>query len=388
MQGPEPGRGFRNRDEAQARLHEVLSEINKGDYVEPKIVTFAEFAEQWIDDRISIRGSTASAYGSIIRQNLVPHLGKLRVHEIRFNDVQSLVSKLATDLSVKSLHNVVTLLRVMLVGRKGPSAIKQGFLRHDPTKGVELPTKEHREIRLPTPEQVWMLIDTAQDRAAQSRRDQVAHAMILVDAFTGLRRGEILALRYTDIDWFSHEIVVRRAIAKIEAKDGVHKWAWELGPTKGRKTRRVGIGERVLRLLAELRQSAADKEGFVFTAETAGLSGSCPFIDPDYFDAEIYRPVVMAANLPDLRFHDIRHFFASMLIAQGESAKYVCDQMGHSSIQVTFDIYGHLFPQSRQEASSRLEQAMFEKRRERPVEDLVEKTTGRVGVKSDGSRAN
>jgi integrase len=83
------------------------------------------------------------------------------------------------------------------------------------------------------------------------------------------------------------------------------------------------------------------------------------FIDPDYFHASIYRLIALAAELPSVRFHDVRHFFASMLIARGESPKYVCDQMGHSGIQVNFDTYGHLFPQARRDASAKLEQAMF-----------------------------
>ena len=78
-------------------------------------------------------------------------------------------------------------------------------------------------------------------------------------------------------------------------------------------------------------------------------------------------------GLPGVRFHDLRHFFASMLIAQGESAKYVCDQMGHSSIQVTFDTYGHLFPNSRETAAKKLQQAMFTGRKKRTGSSLVAK---------------
>jgi hypothetical protein len=82
-------------------------------------------------------------------------------------------------------------------------------------------------------------------------------------------------------------------------------------------------------------------------------------VDPDYFGAWIFAPILEKAGLK-IRFHDLRHFFASMLVAQGESAKYICDQMGHSSIQVTFDIYGHLFPKSRREAADKLQAAMPE----------------------------
>jgi integrase len=389
MQGNSPGHGFRNHQEAQDRLHEVLAEVNRGDYIGSKSITFAPFAEQWIHDRISIRGSTVSAYGSLIRQNLVPHLGKLKVHDIQLHHVQALVSKLAGSLSVKSLRNVMTLLRVMLVGRNGPSAVKLGYIRHDPTSGVELPHKKHGGVLLATPDQVRALINIAQDRAKESKCAEVGHAMILLDAFTGLRRGELLALQFANIDWFAAEIMVKQSISKFKSDDDVHKWSWKLGPTKNGRTRRVGVGERILLLLAELKQRAVDKEGFIFTPESAGLTRSAlAFITPDYFNDSIYAPIAKAAELAQIRFHDLRHFFASMLIAQGETAKYVCDQLGHSSIQVTFDTYGHLFPQSRREAASRLENAMFDARKDQLVENLVEKADHKTNAGSRGKRPN
>jgi integrase len=316
-------------------------------------------------------------------------LGALQVHEIRFDLVQALVRELAISNSPKSVHNSIILLRGMLVGKKGGSAIKRGYIRNDPTKGVELPTIVHRNIQPPTLEQVWKLIDTAQVLARTRKAAQVGHPVIYVDSISGLRRGEVLALWFADIDWFASEIVVSRAVSKVKADDGVHKWAWELGPTKSNRTRRVGIGEESLRFLAELRQTATDKEGFIFTPETAGLTVSrYPFIDPDYFDESIYGPIAAAAGLAGVRFHDLRHFFASMLIAQGENAKYICDQMGHSSIKVTFDTYGHLFPQAKQEASSKLEKRMFANRKEPSVETPVEPPPKQPPPKRVGRRPN
>ncbi len=86
------------------------------------------------------------------------------------------------------------------------------------------------------------------------------------------------------------------------------------------------------------------------------------FLDPDYFSECVFAPVAKAAGI-EVRFHDLRYFFVSMLITQGESPKYICDQMGHSSVQVTFDIYGHLFPRAREEAAAKLQKAMFAARR-------------------------
>jgi len=339
--------GFPSRAVARDRLNELLTEINRGAYVEPKRITFGEFAEQWLASRVSIRGSTLSAYRSIVRQHLVPFLGSRRLSEIQLNVVQDLAGDLSNSVSTKTLHNCMTLLRVMLAGKKGLSAIKQGYTRHDPTHGVELPSKETRAIVPPTKEEVWKLIETAKKGKGSGL------PMVFLVAFTGLRRGEILGLQYQDVDWFNEEICVQRAISKVPAQDGVHKWAWAVGPTKSKKSRRVGASPAVMRLLAELKQTGkGDPEAFVFP-DTTGK-----FIDPDYFDASIFAPIAKRAKLK-IRFHDLRHFFASMLIAQGESAKYICDQMGHSSIQVTFDTYGHLFPQAKKEASRRLEKAMF-----------------------------
>ena len=86
------------------------------------------------------------------------------------------------------------------------------------------------------------------------------------------------------------------------------------------------------------------------------------FIDPDMFDAEVWKPIAERAGMPGTRFHDLRHFFASQLIANGETAAYVRDQMGHSSIKVTFDTYGHLFPGRGKDASDRYEKAMRDAR--------------------------
>ena len=116
--------------------------------------------------------------------------------------------------------------------------------------------------------------------------------------------------------------------------------------------RRIGLDDEVIKVLKSLRESAPDPDAFIFCKPDGH-----PF-DPDYFD-ELFDKIRKKAGLPHVRFHDLRHFFASMLIAQGENAKYVSDQLGHSSVQVTFDIYGHLFPTARQEAARKFQQAML-----------------------------
>jgi integrase len=120
-----------------------------------------------------------------------------------------------------------------------------------------------------------------------------------VDAFTGLRRNEILALCWSDIDWFNKEIFVSRAISKAKADDGVHKWVWRMSPPKSPKSvRRAAMPENVLRLMAELKQIAPTAGGLVFPDPAAPQRS----IDPDLFDSDIFGPVVVRARLAGVRF--------------------------------------------------------------------------------------
>jgi integrase len=230
-----------------------------------------------------------------------------------------------------------------------------------------------KQVVPPTPEEVWKLVDAGEEIGGPGRD------MIFIDAFTGLRRNEILALQYTDVDWTNKELVINKAVSKTKVSDGIRKWEWRIGPPKSRKSnRRVAAAEAVLELLRRLRADAKDSSGQVFLGPGGKRMG------PDYFDEFIFGRVSAHAGLPNVRFHDLRHFFASMLIAQGESAKYVCDQMGHSSIQVTFDTYGHLFPNSRATAAKKLQQAMFTGRKNGFGSSLVAKPRKRGKKKSSG----
>lgn len=369
--------GFANKAAAQTRLNEVLRELGIGEYIEPKQATFKEFAEEWLTSRVSIRGATLSAYRSIAKLWLIPAFGHRKISEIQLGDVQKMVTDLSTNLSAKTLKNCITLLRVMLVGKKGASAVKRGYIRHDPTRGLELPSRHSKLIVPPSIEQVWKLIDAA------AAMGELGHAIVYMDAFTGLRRNEILALEFTDIDWFTREVSVSKAISKRPARDGVHKWEWVIGPPKSSKSiRRVALPETVVQLLSAFRQIRGEKAKYIFSnAQEA-------FLDPDYFNEYIFAPVAKATELPDTRFHDLRHFFASMLIAQGESPKYICDQMGHSSVQITFDIYGHLFPQAREEAAAKFQKAMLAGRPKSFGSSLVAKPQNRAPNKPSRNGPN
>ena len=117
------------------------------------------------------------------------------------------------------------------------------------------------------------------------------------------------------------------------------------------------LSEDILLYLTRIRNSTPNRIGLLFPDKNAKP------LDPDFFDS-LFAKIKKSVGFKQIRFHDLRHFFASLLISQGFSPKYVCDQLGHSSIQMTFDTYGHLFPRAREEASARLEEVIRKGRKE------------------------
>ena len=240
---------FKIKCAAQRRLTEALREIDQGTYSRPSTITFEQFAKDWLATRRQIRGSTLAGYSSAINKQLIPRLGALTVSRMRFEHVDAAVSGMIEDeLASKTIHNAVKLLRSMLAGRNGPSAFRRGLAFADPALGVKLPPLQTRQIVPPTPEQTWALIDAAKEIGG------VGYPITYLGAFCGMRRSEVLGLRFPAVRWFDNEVHVQCAISKRLCQDGVHKWEWYLGPPKTRKSLRgIAATESVMKLLADLK---------------------------------------------------------------------------------------------------------------------------------------
>ena len=157
---------------------------------------------------------------------------------------------------------------------------------------------------------------------------------------TGMRRGELLALQRGDIDWHGGQIHVRRALYKrrfVTPKSRKGLRAIDMAPTLAHT------------LQGHLLQVADARDALVFPAKRGKP------LDPDNLVKREFQPALVRAGLRQIRFHDLRHTYASLLINNGENIKYIAEQMGHASVQITLDRYGHLFPNVRREAVLRLE---------------------------------
>jgi integrase len=204
---------------------------------------------------------------------------------------------------------------------------------------VSHPHKPAREATSLKPNEVKRLLEAAKDELGFAD-----YALILTAVRAGLREGEIAALQWGDIQFGdSAEDDDRYPIVQ---RNYDRRWSRRMLTPKGKKPRRVGLSRELRRVLLQLRDDT------LLSAPVNGkndISGELVFpsdagtpIEMNNFSERVFKPLVSRAGLRRIRFHDLRHTYGSLLIQAGASLAYVREQMGHSSIQVTVDIYGHL----------------------------------------------
>jgi integrase len=301
--------------------------------------TFGTYADEWLKDyaRLECKKSTADGYEGVLRQYLRPRFGTKRLDEVKRDDIKSLINDLiARELSRNTVRNALCVIRGML-----NQAIEAGLIEANPaarlgrftrtaksadTKGLALTTAEAQQF-----------LDAALDVCPEY------YPLFLTALRAGLRRGELVALQFGDIQFGRDEDDVNRFI--LVRHNYVRR---EHTTTKSKKQRRVDLSRELRRALIAVRDvrllnAYLDGKNDI-SGELVFPSPEGTVLDPDNLYHRYFQPVLAAAGIRKIRLHDLRHTFGSLLIQAGASIVYVKDQMGHSSIQVTVDIYGHLIP--------------------------------------------
>ena len=231
------------------------------------------------------------------------------------------------ELASKTIHNAVMLLRNTLVGRKGPSAFRRGLAFADSTLGVKLPPSSTARL---------FLLDTGADTGTDQGCEKTWRAQQYIpsrtEAFCGMRRSEVLGLRFPDIRWFDNEIRIQHAI-----RSGAPKMVFTSGSGPSGRQNLASRCAAFRRPTARRGSLPTSRSATPIPRNSSSLETVTECIDPDRFEPTSGGRIVKQAELPGTRFHDLRHFFASQSIANGETAAYVRDQMDHSSIHVTFE---------------------------------------------------
>lgn len=332
---------------AERILASRIAEIDQGEFREVQKIRFRDFVGLWMQNYAQgqVRPSTLDRYQSLFAVHLLPAFGDCLVHQISVESVQQFrAEKQATGQSPQSVKHMLRLLRQML-----NHAADWGYLRHNPASKVKDPRVPRREMDFLTPAEVRLLLEHIPD---------AWYSLILTAVTTGLRLGELLAMKWGNLDWAAARYHVRETVVR-----GSRTRPVGFGPVKTDcSLQSVDLTPRLLETLrqhqsyqAEVRLMATSySELNLIFATAKGLT-----LDDRNVAQRVLEPSLKAAGLRRIRFHDLRHTCASLLIAQGENVKYVQRQLRHASAQITFDRYGHLLPEARQEAVRRLDGVLF-----------------------------
>lgn len=324
--------GFRTEREARVERNKVAVKVDAGMYIPPTKETYAQYLDKWLPRHATtgkgLKVTTFDNYKRYIDNDIKPStLGKMPLTDIRRFHVNEFLRSLS-----EAGRGAVTVRRIAAVVQGSlRSADHEDLIDHNPAAGIKLPSVEKHEVSVWEPEQVGTFLDTAATHRLA--------ALFELTMFTGLRRGEAVGLRWSDVDLTRRQLVIRNN--RVQADKRIVE-----STTKTASGRRfVDLDERSVGALIgwKLQQQAEvdaaaeaySPSGYVFTMEDGRP------LKPQYV-TRLFEKLRVDANLPKLTFHGSRHEHASLMIAAGTDIAVVSKRLGHSSISITSDIYGHL----------------------------------------------
>ena len=337
----------KTRTEVAKKLSEMTSAIQNGSYIAPRNLTLSEWLDVWLTSYayIKVRPSTYASYQAYIERHVSPIIGGLQLQKLTTNQLQVFFNEKRVNgridgkggLSPKTIRNIYNMLHEAL-----QQAVINKIVSVNVSEGVVLPSKDEKEIIVFKPEEQRAIIEAAQ-------KDRLGFAIEL-DFFTGLRVGELCALKWSDIDLAAKEFRVRRTLQRVQKKTSDIKSKGKRtqiveGATKTKKGNRViPLTDTMLqKLLVHKARQLFEKRrlgkgysdnGYVFANEFGGA------IEPSYL-RDVYDRILKNANAPHYTFHTIRHTFATRAIENDMPVKVVSEILGHSSVQLTMDLYCH-----------------------------------------------
>ncbi len=333
-----------NKKEAERALNQRITEINHGTYHQAEKITLNDFIDKWLDEHAQprIKAHTLYKYKNALKCHIRPVLGDFYVAKITPNDIRKLLTKMIKKRSPKTTNNILTMLKTIF-----KYARRWGYIRVSPTEDVDKYRVERKEMDFLKPDEIQLLLKHC---------DEPFRTLLYTATLTGMRKGELLGLQWGDIDWNSKTIFVRRTLkwkSRKDAKDDDKLWYFDTPKTRY-SVRAITLSAKLAEVLQLHRINAYVNEDDLIFYNKLGKP-----LDPDNLIKRDFQPSLRMAGLRQIRFHDLRHTFTSILIAAGENPKYIQTQLGHASIQTTMDRYGHLFPVDRVGAGDRLDNVVF-----------------------------
>ncbi len=329
-------KSFHRKVDAQRFAASVETDLNRGDWIDPDRgrELFGDWADKWLATTADRKPKTRETYESIVRKHLVPRFGRAPIGSIDYPTVLTFIAELRqAGVAAKTVRNIRDVLRSIF-----KLAVRSGALKSNPVVDVPVARTHRVEMVFLEPDQIMDLAREVAKPPPRYRRDERRvdgypeyGLLVRFAAFTGLRAGELVGLRVKDLHLLRRRVYVHQSASEAYGQ-------LQIVATKTYERRSVPIPKSFVDELAA-QVAGKGQDDFVWESPQGG-----PFRYSNWFKRH-YKPAVERADVPnETRFHDLRHSYAAMLIAQGAHPRAIMERMGHSTITVTLDNYGHLFP--------------------------------------------
>jgi len=332
------------KSDAQKRLNELLVNQEKGQYMPPGRLTVAEHLRNWLEGYVKTNccHRTLDSYQSIIETHLIPALGHIQLKHLYPQAIQSYYGKACEKLSARTVHHHHRVLSQSL-----KFAVRQGYLARNPAELVDAPSPRKNTMRTLTPGEVEILLEKA--------TGNYYYPVIYTAVSTGLRQAELLGLRWRDIDLDMLSISVSQVLYK---RRGICEFK---EPKTAHSRRRVAMTPKLAIYLQEYR---AEREGlYLLLGRSLSLDdlvftsvGGNP-INPSVL-THAFKRMAGLAGLEGVRFHDLRHTFASLMLLRGAKPKVISEALGHASVAFTMDTYSHIIEGMQTDAMALLDEVL------------------------------
>lgn len=336
------------KKEAQQILTEKLNEFNKGTYIEPSQMTVAEHLEQWVETyaKPNLSPTTVRGYLVNINKHTLPYIGTVPLQKLVPLQIQRMFDQLqGKSLSPRTIKYVHSTLREAL-----QHAFKMQLIPRNPADFVTLPKQVKYKAKAYEESEVLEMLKAAKDTDME--------APLNIGVGLGLRRGELLALQWGDIDFEKNQVTISRNLVEINGEVCFRQ------PKSDAGNRTIEMPTSMAAVLKKHRKRQLEDKLF-FGSEYADMDLVCCRRDgrphkPGSFSHK-FEKFLKAHGLRQIRLHDLRHTNASLMLQYNVPAKVASQRLGHSSIGITLDLYTHVIGDLQTEAAKKIEAGVFQK---------------------------
>ena len=329
--------------EVKEKLKKAMEEAKGLDIIRSGQYTVAEWMRLWFEiySKPSIRERSAEGYRNYIENHIIPHIGEIKLNKLTPMDIQKMYNETKTSGRVQRVNskkeagvsNRLVRGMHMVLHNSLEQAVREGLLAKNPTEFCKIPKIEKKEMKVIPPEQIGAYLKEAENHGVLP--------MLYLELTSGLRRGELLALLWSDLDIEKRTISVNRQV-------NVVKGGLQINPPKtANSVRTIVIPQKTVELLIEEHEKHPDNP-YMFPSPVTG-----EMYNPDAV-GRIHKKLLKRAGIQDIRFHDLRHTFATLALNSGVDIKTLSNMLGHYSAGFTLDTYTHVTPKMQMDAADKL----------------------------------